>query len=130
MTRQGRLDVEQAPGKTNKMTVQSQETDTPLLPVEQMARLYQFRPDVIDWILDQTTKEADNRRKEEHRLHSFVFIERFGGQIFGFFIGIAGVAGGAWTAVRGYSGAGATIASIAIGTLAIAFLGRRSGEGK
>lgn len=61
-----------------EMIVQNQEIDTPVLPVEHMERLHQFRPDIVDWILRQTENEA----------------------------------------------AGGTIASIAIGTLAVAFIGK------
>ena len=43
---------------------------------------------------------------------------------FGFLIGIGGIAGGAYVAVSGHPTAGGTIASIAIGTLAVAFIGK------
>lgn len=53
-----------------EMIVQNQEIDTPVLPVEHMERLHQFRPDIVDWILKQTENEAadrDKRRQEQER---------------------------------------------------------------
>lgn len=107
-----------------EMIVQNQEIDTPVLPVEHMERLHQFRPDIVDWILKQTENEAADRRERQARLDRYVCRERLIGQIFGFLIGIGGIAGGAYVAVSGHPTAGGTIASIAIGTLAVAFIGK------
>lgn len=108
-----------------EMIVQNQEIDTPVLPVDHMERLHQFRPDVVDWILKQTETEAADRRERQARLDSYVCRERMIGQIFGLVIGLAGIGGGAYVAVSGHPTAGGTIASIAIGTLAVAFIGRQ-----
>lgn len=78
-----------------EMIVQNQEIDTPVLPVEHMERLHQFRPDIVDWILKQTENEAADRRERQARLDRYVCRERLIGQIFGFLIGIGGIAGGA-----------------------------------
>lgn len=92
-----------------EMIVQNQEIDTPVLPVEHMERLHQFRPDIVDWILRQTENEAADRRERQARLDRYVCRERLIGQIFGFLIGIGGIAGGAYVAVSGHPTAGGTI---------------------
>ena len=104
----------------------NRETDAPLLPVDEMERFQQFRPDFNDWILKQTETEAEHRRDMEKSDIEKVYRERRRGQIFGFFMGLCGIIGGATVAIRGYSSAGATIASISIGTLALAFLNQNS----
>ena len=80
--------------KKTSLTLQNQEVDTPILPVEQMERLHSFCPEGVKWILEQTQIEAEHRRKETSRVNIFIFIEHLLGQIFGFLIGIAGVIGG------------------------------------
>ena len=110
--------------KKTSLTLQNQEVDTPLLPGEQMERLHSVCPEVVKWILEQTQIEAEHRRKETSRVNIFIFIEHLLGQIFGFLIGIAGVIGGVFAAVNDYPKAGATIAVVAIGTLAVAFIGK------
>ena len=110
--------------KKTSLTLQNQEVYTPVLPVEQMERLHSFCPEGVKWILEQTQIEAEHRRKETSRVNIFIFIEHLLGQIFGFLIGIAGVIGGVFAAVNDYPKAGATIAVVAIGTLAVAFIGK------
>ena len=110
--------------KKTSLTLQNQEVDTPVLPVEHMERLHSLCPEGVKWLFEQTQIEAEHRRKETSRVNIFIFIEHLLGQIFGFLIGIAGVIGGVFAAVNDYPKAGATIAVVAIGTLAVAFIGK------
>ena len=57
------------------------ETDSPALPVAQLEKLHDFRPDIVDWVKDQTQIEAEHRRSQNSRINMFVFIERILGQI-------------------------------------------------
>ena len=104
------------------ITVSQQTTDAPVLPVAQLETLHGFRPDLVDWVVQETSNEAANRRKESHRVNTLVFIERLLGQIFSFGIGIVGVGGGVYAAVNGAPEAGGVIATVSIGTLAVAFI--------
>lgn len=124
MSRHNRTTVEKRPDNSGALTIQEQEIDTPILPVEQMERLHAFKPEAIDWLLEETSKEAEDRRKRQARIDWFVFWERFCGQFFGLLIGIAGVVGGVFAAIKGFPGAGGTIATVSIGTLAVAFIGK------
>ena len=114
---------------TNKhgdLTLQQQETDSPIIPIAHLERLQTFKPEAVDWILDQTKIEAEYRRKEGKRINSFVFAERIIGQVFALLIGLAGIAVGGYVALHGQAWAGGTIASIAITGLAVVFLTGRS----
>jgi uncharacterized membrane protein len=110
-----------------ELTVQQHETDSPVIPIAQIEKLHQFRPDLVDWVFTQTQIEAEHRRAEVKRINKFVFIERIIGQIFALLIGLAGIIGGVYAAINGQAWAGGTIASLAITGLAAVFLtGRRS----
>ena len=120
--KRAKVEHREADGQSHSVELQTQVTDTPILPVEHMERFQRFRPEVNDWILAQTTQESEHRRAYEKRVAFFVFIERVAGQIFGFLIGIGGITGGAAVAIYSSPRAGAAIACVAIGTLAVAFL--------
>ena len=104
------------------LTVQHHETDSPLLPVAQLEHLHQFKPDAVDFVIEQTKIEADYRRAETQRLNTLVFVERVIGQVFALLIGLSGIFSGAYVAVNGQPTAGATIASLSLTGLAVVFL--------
>lgn len=105
-----------------ELTLQQHETDSPVIPVPQLEKLHQFRPDLVDWVINQTQTEAEYRRSEIHRTNTFVFVERALGQIFALIIGLAAIGGGVYTAIHGQPWAGGTIASLGITGLAAVFL--------
>ncbi|MFA7496950.1 MAG: hypothetical protein WCY67_11675 [Acidithiobacillus sp.] len=114
--------------KDGELSVAQNVTDTPLLPVDDFERLNTFKPAAIDWVLEETSSEADHRRRETHRVNTFVFIERIIGQIFAFLIGISGVVGGACVATRGQPWAGVSISTAALTGLAVVFIKGRSSK--
>jgi hypothetical protein len=87
-----------------------------------MERLQAFRPDLVDWVVRETTKEAESRRRELSRTNTFIFIERLAGQILAFALGVLGIVGGGYIALKGQPGAGGSIAVAMITGLAVAFL--------
>lgn len=105
-----------------EVTVSQHETDSPIIPVAQLERLHQFKPEAVDWVIQQTQIEAEHRRAQDQRINTYVFIEHTLGQIFAFVIGLSGVMGGAYVAIHEQPWAGATIASLALTGLAVAFL--------
>jgi len=104
------------------LTAQQQETDSPIIPVAQLERLQQFKPDAVDWVINQTQVEAEYRRKETKRVNTFIFAQRFLGQIFAFLMGLSGIGAGSYVAIKGEAWAGAMIASFALTVLAVVFL--------
>jgi len=109
------------------LTLQQQETDSPIIPVAHLERLNAFKPEAVDWVIKQTQVEAEYRRKEGKRVNTFVFIERILGQFFALLIGLSGIGAGGYVALNGQPAAGGTIASLAITGLAVVFL---TGRGK
>lgn len=49
----------------NELTVQQQETNSPIISVAQLERLHQFKPEAVDWVIQQTQIEAEHRREQE-----------------------------------------------------------------
>ena len=102
-------------------------TDSPVIQIEVLERLHAFRPDKVDWVFDQTEKEAEYRRKNDARVNIFIFIERLLGQIFGLVIGLSGIAGSVYLGVHDHEVLAGTIATATIATLAVSFIkGRNS----
>ncbi len=105
-----------AKSEHNELTVQDHESDAPVVPIAQLERLHNFRPDRVDWIFQQTELEAQARRKESHRVNTFIFIERIMGMFFGFALACIGLAGSIWLASEGKEIAagigGATLATL------------------
>ncbi|WP_145964071.1 hypothetical protein [Chromobacterium phragmitis] len=104
------------------VAVQHHETDSPLLPVDQLERLNQIDPNLVRWVVDQTQAEAEHRRREHSKTNIFIFIERMGGLIGAAVIGLSGMLGGSYVSLHGQPWAGASIAGVTIGTLAVAFI--------
>jgi hypothetical protein len=105
-----------------ELTVQQHETDSPILPVAQLEHLHNFKPEAVDWVIQQTQIEAEFRRSENSRINTLVFTERLTGQIFALIIGLSGIGTGGYVAVHGQPWAGTVIASLAITGLAAVFL--------
>lgn len=110
----------------NELTLQQNETDSPIIPIAHLERLQAFKPEAVDWILNQTQIEAEHRRREGKRVNTLIFTERLIGQIFALLIGLSGIGAGGYVALQGQPAAGGTIASFAITGLAVVFLTGRN----
>jgi len=110
----------------HQLSIQQQETDCPILPIPQLEQLQKFKPEAVDWVIQQTQIEAEHRRSETIKINKYTFIERILGQICAFLIGIVGVGGGSYVAVNGQPEAGGVIATAALTGLAVVFLTGRS----
>lgn len=96
------------------------------MPVPQLEQLHKFKPEAVDWVIQQTQIEAEHRRSETIKINKYTFVERILGQIFAFIIGVVGVGGGSYVAVNGQPEAGGVIATAALTGLAVVFLTGRS----
>jgi len=109
------------------VSIQQHETDCPILPVPQLEQLQKFKPEAVDWIIQQTQIEAEHRRSENITVNKYTFIERIVGQVFAFLIGLSGVGFGSYVALHDQPTAGGIIATSALAGLTGVFLsGRRS----
>lgn len=108
----------------DQLLVQSQETDSPILPVAQLQQLHEFRPDLVDFVIEQTKLEAEHRRRMVNKVNVFVFIEHTLGQVLALVVAFLGVGGGIYLGLNGQPGLGGAIASVTIGSLAVAYVTR------
>ena len=100
------------------------QSDSPILDVNSLERLHNFRPDAVDFVLEQTKAEAEYRRREERRMITFTFIERMGGVLIALLVCAFGIFGSLYAAHQGFTTLASIIAGTCIGTLAVAFLKR------
>ena len=122
----GRSTTAKVNRRNGDLTLQQHDSDSPILPVAQLEQLSIFKPDAVDWVIQQTQVEAEYRRKETLRLNSFVLIERIVGQVFALIIGVTGIISGSYVALNGQPAAGGTIATVALTGLAVVFLTGKS----
>lgn len=113
-------------GKGEELAISSHESDAPILPIAQLEKLQQFRPDLVDFIIEQTKAEAEFRRATSMRINWFVFIERMIGMLCALLIGASGIVGGIYIGSRGQPWLGGVIASLSLGTLALGFLAKKN----
>ena len=85
----------------NSVQLTQHETDSPVLPVAQLEKLHVFRPDLVDWIRDQTEKEAQARRVRTVRIDTFILIERIAGLVAGTLISCLGMGAATFLALNG-----------------------------
>jgi len=104
----------------NELTLHAQDTDAPILPVASLEHLHAFRPDLVDFVINQTAAEAQHRR--ERRVDAYVFIERILGQLSAIALAVLGIGGGIYAGLRGMQVIAIAIVSSTIGTLAVAFV--------
>ncbi len=109
----------------DEISLSHSQTDTPLIDVQSLAKLHEFRPDAVDFVLNQTKEEAEHRRKSESKMITYTFIERMGGLVLACLICISGIGGSIYAAIHGYEKLGIAIATVTIGSLAVAFLKRK-----
>lgn len=117
MARASKTQIEAGAGK---ITHQQQESDSPLLPVAQLQRLHDYRPDLVDWVVKETKVQADHRRSQERRINSFIFIESITAQILTFLTAIASASLAVFAMIKGQPWVGGLILSVTAAALAIA----------
>lgn len=108
--------------ETRQTQIRHISTDAPLIPVDMLERLHEFRPDLVDKVIHLTGTEAEFRRIESRRVNNFTFVERLVGQFAGLLIGLSSVGGGIYLVFQGHDWAGASIAGAGIAGLATAFV--------
>lgn len=106
----------------HELTTHDYETDSPILPVAQIEQLHAFRPDRVDWIFEQTEREAERRRLETRRINTLIFTERLLGVFCAFTLGMTGLLGSIWLASQGRETAASTIGGITLVSLVSAFI--------
>lgn len=106
----------------SEVVVHQQETDSPVLPVAQLEHLHTFRPDLVDFVVEETRNEAKHRRALESRGYWLMFTERIFGQVCAVVVAIIGMGGAIYLGMNGQPLLGGTIATAMISGLAAAFI--------
>lgn len=106
----------------NLVSVHQSETDSPILPVAQIEKLQQFRPDLVDWVIAQTEAESNHRRSQTNQTNAYIFKEHIVGMLSAALLGTIGLGGAVYCVIKGHDTAGASLGALMIGTLAVAFL--------
>jgi hypothetical protein len=106
----------------SELLVQDTLSDAPLLPIAGIERLHRIRPERVDWVFDQTQIEAEYRRIETHRINTFVYTERLLALFLALVVGLCGIGGGIYAALQGHDWLGGIVASVTVGSLAVAFV--------
>ena len=120
------------PRDDSRLVRQQHETYGPRLPVAKVGRLQKVKPEAVDFILEQTEKEAEFRRQEISKHNKMAFMYLMMGQVFALIVGVAGVLAGCYIAyVNPYEPmVGASIAIASIVGLVVAFIGGRLASGQ
>jgi hypothetical protein len=107
------------------VSVQHTQTDSPILPAANLKALAEIRPDLIDYVLDQTGTEADHRRKSQKRVETFVFIERISGVVAGAVIALFVFALGGYLILKDHDWAGVAICGTTLVSIVGLFVSRQ-----
>jgi hypothetical protein len=113
----------------NSLQLTQHETDSPVLPVAQLEQLHAFRPDLVDWVKDQTEQEAVSRRERRNRVDMFILIERLSGLVAGLIISCVGIGAAVYLALNGQP----TVASVIgggtlVGLVAVLVQGKKTSK--
>jgi hypothetical protein len=113
----------------NSLQLTQHETDSPVLPVAQLEQLHAFRPDLVDWVKDQTEQEAVSRRERRNRVDMFILIERLSGLVAGLLISCVGIGAAVYLALNGQP----TVASVIgggtlVGLVAVLVQGKKTSK--
>ena len=118
----GRSTTAQLRDKDRQLTVAQHDTDAPILPVEQIARLKEIHPERVDWVFQEATLEGGFRRSETRRVNTFIFIERLIGMIAGLSIGVTALIIALKLAMAGHDWVAGIVGGTTVVGLVSAFL--------
>ena len=97
----GRQTQVRANSKSGELMASSTTTYSLLLSIQQLVQLKELAPNRIEWVFDQTEKEADHRRNENRRVNTLIAVERFSGLVFAFLVACLGIGAAVYLAVQG-----------------------------
>ena len=113
----------------NSLQLTQHETDSPVLPVAQLEQLQAFRPDLVDWVRDQTENEAVARRTRQSRVDFFIFVERIAGLVAGTLISCLGMGAAIFLALNGQPAiAGVIGGGTLVGLVTVLVQGKKSAK--
>ena len=101
----------------DQFQLQHTSTDSPILPVESMRELMAINPKLVDFVVEETRKEAAYRRSEQKKVDWFIFIERIAAIGAPVLVAIVGLVLSAAVIYYGHDWAGVAIGGASLGTI-------------
>jgi hypothetical protein len=108
--------------KDRQVTVSQHETDSPVMPMAQIERLKAIHPERVEWVFEETTKEAEFRRSEIAKVNNFAFVERITGMVFGLAIALGGLYAAYRLAMAGHEAAASVVGGVGLAALVSVFI--------
>lgn len=105
-----------------ELSLQTTTTDSPVLPIAQLEQLRQIAPHRIDWVFDETSKEAEFRRNEVRRVNTLTFATHMATLTMALAAVAAGIGAAMYCASIDQTAVAVTFATTTIGGLAWAFM--------
>jgi hypothetical protein len=108
--------------------VQHTSTDSPILPAANLAQLHELDPSLVTFVVEQTAKEAEHRRKQESRINTFIFTEKLAGVLMGALITFFVFGIGGYLILKGHDTAGVGICGAGLVSIVALFVNRQNNQ--
>ena len=103
----------------------SQENDFPLPPVQELEKLHQFRPDLVDKVLELTAEEAKKRRERLNTIDVYVYRQNMVSGIGAVLIALVAFCGAIYLAINDHDWAAVGIVGGTLGVVVYAISRQR-----
>lgn len=101
----------------NHLRAISQETDYPIPPAEELRRLHEFRPDLVDKAVEMMEQESINRRRRADKIDRYIHVQNMTSSIGSILIAIVAFSGSIYLAATGHEWAAVGIVGSTLGTV-------------
>lgn len=106
--------------------VQHTSTDSPILPAASLAQLKEIDPSLVNFVVDETAKEAAHRRKQESRINVFILVEKLSGVLIGGLLAFFVFGLGGYLILKGHDTAGVAICGAGLAAIVALFVNRQN----
>ena len=103
----------------------SQENDFPLPPVQEFEKLHQFRPDLVDKVLELTAEEAKKRRERLDTIDTYIYRQNMVSGIGAIAVALVAFAGAIYLAINDHDWAAVGIVGSTLGVVVYAISKQR-----
>lgn len=98
----------------------SQESDFPIPPADELAKLHAFRPDLVDVAVDMMKEESVHRRKRVTTIDRNIFVQNLVSCTGAILVALVAFCGSIWLAIEGHDLAAISIVGGTLGTVVYA----------
>jgi hypothetical protein len=101
-------------------------TDSPILPAENLRQLQAIDPSLVKWVVEQTEKESDHRRREDSKINFFIFFERLSSVLAGVVVALFGLSLGGYLIMNGHDWAGVGLCGTGLASIISVLVARHN----